>query len=146
MINLDKFHFKIPIQLRWNDMDALGHVNNAMYITYFEHGRGVYMLKACQGWDWHKHMFLIGKVDAIFYKELRLTAKNPEVWVRTSKLGNKSFEIEYAVTSQKGEETIIHASGSSTQIMFDTHKRHTIEIEDWVRQKLSTFDKIPTGN
>lgn len=132
----------MPIQIRWNDLDALGHVNNAVYITYFEIARGYFMLKACPQWDWKKDMFLIGNVNADFLKELLLTAEDARVHVRTQKLGTKSFVLEYLITSKKGDETIIHASGTTTQIMFDTRAKATIEIPMWVRESLMTFDGL----
>ncbi|MFT4970245.1 MAG: acyl-CoA thioester hydrolase, partial [Chitinophagales bacterium] len=88
MTDLSLFKYKFPLQMRWNDLDALGHVNNALFITYFETARGRYMLEACPGWDWRKQMFLIGNVNASFQKELLLDASNPQVWMRTSKVGN----------------------------------------------------------
>lgn len=140
MIDLNNFKFKFPLQMRWNDLDALGHVNNAIFITYFEVARGTYMLEACPGWDWMKQMFLIGKVEANFQRELLLTAEKPEVWMRTASLGNKSFELEYAVVSQVKGQTVLHASGKSTQVMFDMKTRSTIEIEDWIRTSLTEFE------
>lgn len=138
--NANLFKFKYPLQLRWNDMDALGHVNNAIFITYFEVARGHYMLHACPGWDWHKHMFLIGNVNVDFKKELLLSAQNTQVWMHTSKIGTKSFVLEYAVVSEKNGETIIHATGSTTQIMFDMKSRTTIEVTNWVRESLTAFE------
>ena len=66
--------------------------------------------------------------------------KKPMVWMRTSKMGKKSFSLEYVITSEKKGETVIHASGSTTQIMFDMRNRQTIEIEPWVRDNLKTFE------
>ena len=34
---------RVPIQIRWRDLDALGHVNNAVFISYFEHARLAYI-------------------------------------------------------------------------------------------------------
>ncbi len=127
--------------MRWNDMDALGHVNNAIFVTYFETGRGHYMLEACPGWDWHKHMFLIGNVNVNFHKEMLMSAEKPEVHLRTSKIGTKSFTIEYAVVSQKNGETVLHASGQTTQIMYNMKTRKTIAVADWVREGLTSFEK-----
>ena len=140
MNQLNKFKFKLPLHLRWIDMDALGHLNNAIFVTYFEVARGHYMLRACPGWDWHKHMFLIGNVNVDFKKELLLSAQNAQVWMRTSKIGTKSFVLEYAVVSEKQGEIIIHATGSTTQIMFDMKTRSTIEVADWVRESLTDFE------
>lgn len=142
MTDPSSFKFSYPIQIRWKDLDALGHVNNAVFITYFEIARGQYMLEACPGWDWHKHMFLIGNVEANFKKELLLTAKNTQVLMRTSRIGTKSFVLEYAVLSEKDDQRIVHATGSTTQIMFDIQTRKTIEVDEWVRTALKKFEKM----
>lgn len=137
----DGFNFSFPIQMRWNDLDALGHVNNSVYVTYFEIARGQFMLNACPFWDWTKDMFLIANVHVDFLKELVLTSTNPLVHVRTVKIGGKSFVLEYIITSGKGKETVIHAKGTTTQIMFDRKTRQTIEISDRVRASLREFDQ-----
>ena len=141
-MDLKDFNFSIPIQVRWNDLDALGHVNNAIYITYFEIARGYYMLKACPDWNWRKDMFLIANVNVDYKKELLLLSEDVRVHMKTSELGNKSFVLEYAITSKKGEDRIVHAVGSTTQIMFDMVTKSTIEIPDWVRQSLIEYDSV----
>lgn len=137
----ENFKFRFPLQLRWNDMDALGHVNNAVFATYFEVARGHYMLTACPDWDWHKHMFLIANLNIDFKKELLLNAEKTQVLMRTSRVGTKSFVLEYAIISQKKGETVLHASGTTTQIMFDMKSRSTIEVADWVREALNNYEK-----
>ena len=37
-----EFRYRHPIEIRYNDTDALGHVNNAVYFSYFEMARGGY--------------------------------------------------------------------------------------------------------
>lgn len=128
--------------MRWSDLDPLGHVNNSIYVTYFEIARGQFMLNACPQWDWRKDMFLIANVNADFKKELLLTAKDPKVSVRTAQIGSKSFVLEYEISSQVGEERIVHATGTTTQIMFDTQSKTTIEIPEWVRRSLTEFDQL----
>ncbi len=140
MQNIECFKFNLPLQLRWNDMDALGHVNNAVFVTYFEVARGHYMLKACPGWDWHKHMFLIGNINIDLRKEMLLSAEDAQVLMRTSKIGTKSFVLEYAIISKKNNEIIVHATGTTTQIMYDMKTRKTIEVADWVRQALNNYE------
>lgn len=140
MSKIEDFKFSFPLQMRWNDMDALGHVNNAVFISYFEVARGLYMLKACKNWNWSKDMFLIANVNANFHQELIIDAKNPFVKMRTAKIGTKSFVLEYAITSEKNGETIIHATGTTTQIMFDMKTRQTIEVPTWVKESLEEFE------
>ncbi len=136
------FNFSLPIQMRWNDLDALGHVNNSIYVTYFEIARGQFMLKACPDWNWTKDMFLIANVNVDFRKELLLTSVDTRVHVRTIKIGSKSFTLEYQITSKKGDDLIVHATGTTTQIMFDMKLKTTIEIPNNFRLSLSSFDQI----
>ena len=141
-MSFNGFKFSLPLQMRWNDMDALGHVNNAVFVTYFETARGVFMMKACPDWDWHKDMFLIANINVDLQKELLLSAQNVLVHVKTVSLGTKSFVLQYAITSEKNSETIVHATGTTTQIMFDMKTRTTIEIPDWIRTSLSEYDSL----
>jgi acyl-CoA thioester hydrolase len=142
---LENFTFSVPIQMRWNDLDPLGHVNNAIFITYFEMGRGRYMVASSPSWDWTKNMFLIGKIGATYHKELKLTAKNPKVWVRTKMIGSKSFVVEYLISSEDKEGgNIVHATGETVQIMFDMFNKKTIAIPDWLRKELNSFEKEGT--
>ena len=142
MKDLEGFRFSKELQLRWNDMDALGHANNAIFITYFETGRAYYMLEAVPSWDWHKNMFLIANVNVNFQKELLLMAQNPAVWMRTTKIGSKSFTLEYVITSEKNGEYVYHASGTTTQIMFDMKQRKTLVIESWIKKGLTEYETI----
>lgn len=141
-MELENYNFSLPIQMRWNDLDPLGHVNNALFITYFEVARGHFMMKACPDWNWQKDMFLIANVNVDFKKELLLTAIEPKVHMRTIAIGTKSFVLEYAITSKKDDKIILHATGTTTQIMFDMKTRTTIEIQDWLRKSLSGFDQL----
>lgn len=143
-MKLDQFNFSLPVQVRWNDLDALGHVNNAVFVTYFEIARGRFMLEACPGWDWSKDMFLVANVHVDFRRELLLTADEPRVMVKTSKIGTKSFVLEYAIVSNPGEELVIYATGTTTQVMFDMKSRQTVEVPEWVRASLMAFDQLST--
>lgn len=141
-MELSDFDFSCQIQVRWNDLDALGHVNNAVFVTYLEVARGYYMLKAVPNWNWKKDMFLIGNISVDYKRELLLTSEDVRVHVKTTSLGTKSFELSYVVSSKKGEERLIHAVGKTTQIMFDMASKSTIEIPSWVRESLVEYDKL----
>ena len=86
-------------------------------------------------------MFLVGDVQATFYKELTMLHTEPRVLVRTHSFGTKSFVIEYAVCSGSKDEPLLHSSGKTTQIMFDTKSRSTIEIPHWLREEIRSFEE-----
>ncbi len=136
------YRFSLDLQVRWIDLDPLNHVNNSVFIQYFELGRGKYMSEASPSWNWHKNMFLIANITCNYKKELKLTDLQPKIWVKAGKLGTKSFELDYLVTSQENEDRFVHAEGKSTQVMFDLKERRTIELPGWLKAELSNFDKL----
>lgn len=141
MNHLDQYTFNQSLQVRWMDLDPLAHVNNSIYIQYFELGRGKYMSAASPTWDWHKHMFLIANINCDYLKELKLTDHNPSVYVRTSRFGSKSFDLEYVICSEKDGVQVIHAKGKSTQVMFDVREKKSIAIPEWLKSEILAFEK-----
>ncbi|MGC6420402.1 MAG: hypothetical protein ACON48_04835, partial [Chitinophagales bacterium] len=56
--------------------------------------------------------------------------------------GTKSFVLEYAVCSGSKDTPLLHSGGKTTQIMFDTTSRSTIEIPQWLREEISAFEDL----
>ena len=104
-------------------------------------GRGYYMPTACPQWDWTKHMFVIAHIECDYFKELTLYANQPTIKIRTASLGSKSFEIEYLITSfDKENNEVIHAKGKSVQVLIDTTIGKSIEIPDWLREAIMSYE------
>ncbi|MEZ4908737.1 MAG: thioesterase family protein [Saprospiraceae bacterium] len=140
-INLTDFKFSTPLEMRWNDMDALGHINNVFYFDYFQNARGFYMDQVSKTWNWNKDMFIIAHIECDYFRELKLTAREPELRVRTSILSNKSFELEYLILSKSSDgNTIIHTKGKSVQVMYDMINKKTFEIPDWLRAEIIDYE------
>ncbi|TRX61826.1 acyl-CoA thioesterase [Fulvivirga sp. M361] len=140
MLSTEHFKFQQDLQIRWIDLDPLNHVNNSVYLQYFELGRGRYMTEASPTWNWYKNMFLIANVTCDYKRELKLTDLHPKVWIRAGHFGTKSFELEYLITSEKDNNTFIHASGKTTQVMFDMTSRKTTPLPEWLVAELQSFD------
>lgn len=140
-LNLENFKYALPLAIRWNDLDPLGHVNNVYYFEYFQIGRGLYMPAVSKQWDWTKNMFVIAHIECDYYKEIKLTAVKPCIKLRTSSLGSKSFEIEYVITSTgKDGSEIIHAKGKSVQVLIDITQGKSIEIPDGLRADITKYE------
>lgn len=145
-IHTNDFKFTMPLNIRWNDLDPLNHVNNVYYFEYFQIGRGYYMPTACPKWDWTKNMFVIAHIECDYYKELKLTAKQPTIKIRIAALGSKSFEIEYLITSlDENNNEIIHAKGKSIQVLIDIILGKSIAIADWLREAIHNYEPALKG-
>ena len=96
MCAMDGYPFSCPIQVRWRDLDAFGHVNNATFASYLEMAR-------TEAWN-----LLFGGRDALgipfFVKRLEIDYRRPiglddevRVWLRVGETRGASFTFEYVV-------------------------------------------------
>lgn len=140
-MTLENFKFFKPLEIRWNDLDPIGHVNNVYYFDYFQTGRSYYMIEASKQWDWNKNMFVIAHIECDYQKEIKITAINPRIAVRVTKFGAKSFDFEYIIISDgKDGAPILHAKGVSTQVFIDLTIGKSIEIPDWVVKDINSYE------
>ena len=57
------FHHTLPIQLRFNDVDKFGHVNNTVYFSFYDLGKTEYFASVCPGVDWEKIGIVVVHID-----------------------------------------------------------------------------------
>ncbi len=142
---MSDFHFYHPVVIRYGDLDPQGHLNNARYLTLFEHARVHYLIHL--GLYSEDTSFLdIGVILA----DAHLTFKRPvlfrdsvEVGVRISRLGNKSMTMDYRmIETREGAEL---ATGSTTLVSFDYHTGKTTPIPPRWRKLIAAFEGIDEG-
>jgi acyl-CoA thioester hydrolase len=131
---MDNYPFSCPIQVRWRDLDAFGHVNNATFASYLEMAR-------TEAWN-----ELIGGRDAMeipfFVKRLEIDYKRPidledevRVWLRVGETRGASFTFEYVV--EAGGE--VAAEAVTKLACVDKHTGRPVPIEAGVRATLETL-------
>ncbi|AFH39804.1 acyl-CoA thioesterase [Thermus thermophilus] len=110
---MEGFPVKVPVQVRFRDLDALGHVNNAVYLTYFEVARAAYFSRLERDWVERGH-FILARAEVDFLRPIHL--EDPvEVGVRVVRIGRSSFDMEYRV-EVRGEEA---ARGRTVQVWLE---------------------------
>ncbi len=125
------------ISVRYSDLDVMGHVNNSIYLTYFEMARVHYFGRFLgRKWDWKKDGIILVK-NEIEYKKPIFLHDLPQIEVTTSHIGTKSFILDYSVMVKDN----LCAIGSSTLVAFDTEKNSTVEIPDSMRAMLESLKK-----
>lgn len=135
----ENFLFSSPIHIRWADIDALQHVNNAVYLSYFEQARIDYFREVVH-WNWDEIGMILAS-NTIHYLEPLFPRDKATVQMRTSRLGNKSFEMEYLVVKQTsgGEKVITLAS--AVLVAFDYRNDKTIPLPTAYRDAILAFEK-----
>ena len=125
-------HNSYPIHIRFNDMDMYGHVNNAIYLTYFEEGRTQFFNdKVGKDWDWQKEGVLLAR-NEIDYKLPLLLGDEARIEIWVSGFGNKSADIAYRIIKKVKGEWITCTTGKSVLVCFNYQKKQTIPVpETW---------------
>ncbi len=128
----------ISKQVRWGEMDALGHVNNTVYFRYFEDVRIVYFEKLG-----YKNVTAAEKVGPILAR-IDCNFRRPLVYPDTitvgawvSKIGNTSMQLDYEVYSHTQEAVV--AEGSSIVVMLDYSKGEKIAISEEQRTQIAAL-------
>lgn len=134
------FPFSIIIPVRFGDMDALGHVNNAKYLTYFEEARLAYWMHLFP-FDLNNigSLSLILAHASISFRSAAKVGDTLRVSARVVEIGTKSFRMEYKIENDETKQLV--AEGTTVQVMFDYEKNATIAVSDEARKKILEFEK-----
>ena len=104
--------------VRFGDLDPQGHVNNAVFSTYFESGRVAMFRNADLGIGVADATFVLVRQEIDFLRELRWPG-NVVVGTALAELGRSSFTVVQAIFS--GEQCV--AAGRATLVMIDKAAR-----------------------
>ena len=137
---MPQFKHKTPIEVRFADVDAFGHVNNAKYLTYFEQARVKYFNDIVDWtYDWSKEGIILAKADIDFIKPIHFRDEII-VFTRCSRLGNKSFDLQYRIISYKDGEEFLMSDCTTVMVAFDyVHKKSIVIPEEW-KQVLRKYE------
>lgn len=89
------------VEIRWRDLDAYHHVNNAVYATYLEEVRDELLRGVLDGagdpWEW-----VLARVAIDFRRELRLEDRAVVAWCQIARLGTSSVTLREGVRAAEG--------------------------------------------
>jgi len=127
---VEGFGFSIRQEVVLRDLDAFGHVNNAVFLTYVENARVDYLAEVVGAVAREEIRNIMASVTIEFRAELSYRDRL-EVGARVERIGRKSFEMAYRIVRPDGE---VAADVKSVQVMFDFDAGRAIEVpEDWRR-------------
>jgi acyl-CoA thioester hydrolase len=129
-----EFRYEHPIEVRFVDTDAFGHVNNATFLSYFEAARAGYYARVTgspfmTGTNGMRHTFVIAEAR-IAYRSPVLFGEPLVAGVRFAWVGGSSFAFEYRIRAEKsavGEARLV-ADGETLQVMFDLERNRVMRV------------------
>ena len=134
VVNLEQYKKNVQtaeMEMRWGEMDPLGHMNNVSYFRYFEESRISWFNKLPIVYKPQDQGPILGTINCKFLRP----AIYPEIFlVKTSigKLGNKSFFMWTEMLGKKSE--ICFAEAEAKMVWIDMRTGHSCKMPTWFRE------------
>jgi acyl-CoA thioester hydrolase len=119
-------------QVRFRDLDAMGHVNNAVFLTYIESARFAFLRHLGAAATVDKMTIIVARIEIDFRAPVGL-GDEVAIEVRATRFGDKSFDLEY-VLRVDGQ---VVAEAKSVLVGYDYGSGRSIAIPDDWREKLA---------
>jgi acyl-CoA thioester hydrolase len=130
------------IVVRFRDIDSMGHVNNAVFLTYFEEGRKAFLSEVLDIVNPADYPFILAHIDCDFMKPVRL-GDNLTLFVWIGEIGEKSFAFKYQL-ADRNTTSVTYGKGESVMVYFDYRTNRTIPIPGDFLEKISPYSEQST--
>lgn len=134
-----KFNHITVIQLRFNDFDALGHVNNSVYFSFFDLGKTTYFEQVLPDVSISKEVgVVIANIQVSFLLPV-YPGENVAVETAVVEIGNKSFKLlQHLIDLDTNEvKCICH----TVMVCFDAKTKSSCQIADKWRKAMADFER-----
>lgn len=127
------WRFEYELEVLFRDCDPMGHVNNAVYLTYLEAARFAWWRNAFGAQGLTEHGFIVARVE-IDYRKAALPGDRLLVRLRVEDIGRSSFKVGYEILNARTRGLI--AEAKSVQVAFDYTQSKSVPISASLRAKL----------
>lgn len=124
------FHHTLPVQIRFNDVDKFGHVNNTVYFQYYDTCKTEYLAQVCPNVDWEKEGIIVVHIEANFIAQI-FGSDHIAVQTAVSKIGKKSFHLVQQVVDVGTNE--VKCVCTSVMVAYDLANHCTMMMpQSWI--------------
>ena len=132
------FPFVHTERVRFRDLDAMNHVNNAVFLTYLEQARFHFLEQLGLARRQHEPPLILARVE-IDFRSPAAFGDVIEIGVRAGHVGTKSFELEYEL---RVAERVV-AQARSVHVGYDYERGETVELRPTWREALGATHLEP---
>jgi acyl-CoA thioester hydrolase len=123
--------FEHQVSVRWRDTDALGHVNNAVYLTYLEEARDAFYLRALGD-----PIYVVVRLEIDFRAEVRHADRSVSVEIAVERLGTTSLTTRETLRTADGE---LAAEARVITVRWNQDQRAVVPFGEDERARLAEF-------
>jgi len=127
-----------PIQLRFNDIDQMGHVNNAVIMEFFDLGKSEYFTAVGIPPEQGDFTVMIVHFDVDFTSQIRFRDKI-HVTTRTLKFGTKSLQVEQQIVNC--ETGTICATCHTVMAGYSRSTQRATPIPEAIKEQIARYDE-----
>jgi acyl-CoA thioester hydrolase len=115
--------------VRWDDLDAMGHVNNATYLTYIQETRFLWLSNV---------EMVVARAEVDFLEPIYVGGRFVDVTLWVESIGNSSFVLAYEVLGDNG---VVHARVKTVQVTISPETKKSRPLKDSEREFLNSYLK-----
>lgn len=138
-MELEGYRYVMEQQVVWRDLDALGHVNNAVYATYFETGRMGYV--TALGGSAEQFYGLILAEITITFKSPAFLQEKLVIGQRVSEIRNSSFIMEAQIEAKETGRLV--ATSKAVLVCYDYTQNKAVPMPTEMRAAISQLEGRP---
>ena len=132
------FRNRIPLQLRFSDVDVLGHVNNTVYMAFYDTGKAAYMTEVLgRKISWKEVDTVIANINCAFIAPI-FYGEKIEVLTACTAIHDKSFKLlQMIMESDSGQ---VKSICETVMVSFDVKTQTSVHLSDEWKAKLQAFE------
>jgi acyl-CoA thioester hydrolase len=127
----------VPYDVVFRDIDVFGHVNNAVFFTYFEWARTLLWFELVGRGGARDIGFIVARAECDFLRQIEM--ERIEIRVRFGELRTSSFDFLYEIYK---EEHQLAATGKVVVVLFDWTTRSKVPISDDLRDRVAALQRV----
>lgn len=126
---------RVPLSVRWRDLDAFNHVNNSKYLSYLEEARLRWMLSVPgQGLD--DHVAPVVAAANLNYRRPIEWPAEVDIELFVERLGNTSVSIGHRIVDAK-DDSVLYCDGNVVMVWIDRETGRAAQLPEAVRASCS---------
>ncbi|MFT4753758.1 MAG: acyl-CoA thioester hydrolase [Salibacteraceae bacterium] len=132
--------FFSSIDIRFRDLDGLGHVNNVVYLSYVEQARIRYF-DAILGdrQDWNEWGVLLARTEINYIRPL-LLKQIAKCYMECTGIGTKSMQFNFKITVIENNKELEVANGVNVLVCFNHRENKSIEVPSFWKTAIDHFE------
>lgn len=133
-----EYKHRTPVQIRFNDIDVLGHLNNSIYMQFMDLGKAAYFSGMLpEGFNWDNVGLVIANINIDFLAPSYLE-DNLEVLTAVESISRKSLVLDQRVINSSTGQ--VKSAAKVTMVCVNPKTHRTEEISQEWRDRISAFE------